>query len=94
MKKSFCVIIIFVMIISSSAFSLADSDISNRLSDLKTWMMQNDYLFPQEMDTAIAGIDAAGEGKNSLSLMIIMDLFADSLELLHKYIFEGITPIN
>ena len=32
--------------------------------------------------------------KNSLSLMIIMDLFADSLELLHKYIFEGITPIN
>ena len=71
MKKSFCVIIIFVMIISSSAFSLADSDISNRLSDLKTWMMQNDYLFPQEMDTAIAGIDAAGEGKNSLSLMII-----------------------
>ena len=70
MKKSFCVIIIFVMIISSSAFSLADSDISNRLSDLKTWMMQNNYLFPQEMDTAIAGIDAAGEGKK---LVVIDD---------------------
>ena len=70
LKKSFCVIIIFVMIISSSAFSLADSDISNRLSDLKTWMMQNDYLFPQEMDTAIAGIDAAGEGKK---LVVIDD---------------------
>ena len=39
MKKSFCVIIIFVMIISSSAFSLADSDISNRLSDLKKELM-------------------------------------------------------
>lgn len=71
MKKAFCVIIIFVMIISSSAFSLADSDTSNRLSDLKTWMMQNHYLFPQEMDTAIAGIDAAGEEKSLLSLMII-----------------------
>ena len=70
LKKAFCVIIIFVMIISSSAFSLADSDISNRLSDLKTWMMQNDYLFPQEMDTAIAGIDAAGEGKK---LVVIDD---------------------
>ena len=49
MKKAFCVIIIFVMIISSSAFSFADSDTSNRVSDLKIWMMQNDYLFPQEM---------------------------------------------
>jgi len=28
------------------------------------------------------------------SLPEVMDLFADSLELLHKYIFEGITPIN
>jgi hypothetical protein len=34
-------------------------------------MMQNDYLFPQEMDTAIAGIDSAGEEKSSLPLMII-----------------------
>ena len=28
------------------------------------------------------------------SLPEVMDMFADSLELLHKYIFEGITPIN
>ena len=28
------------------------------------------------------------------SLPEVMDLFADSLELLHKYIFECITPIN
>ena len=34
--------------------------------------MQNDYLFPQEMDTAIAGIDAAGEGKK---LVVIDDRF-------------------
>jgi hypothetical protein len=71
LRKAFCVTIIFVMIISSSAFSFADSDTSNRVSELKIWMMQNDYLFPQEMDTAIAGIDSAGEEKSSLPLMII-----------------------
>ena len=70
MKKAFCVIIIFVMIISSSAFSFADSDTSNRVSDLKKWMMQNDYLFLQEMDTAIAGIDNTGEEKK---LVVIDD---------------------
>lgn len=70
MKKAFCVIIIFIMIISSSAFSFADSDTSNRVSDLKIWMMQNDYLFPQEMDTAIAGIDNTGEARK---LVVIDD---------------------
>ena len=70
LKKAFCVIIIFIMIISSSAFSFADSDTSNRVSDLKKWMMQNDYLFLQEMDTAIAGIDNTGEEKK---LVVIDD---------------------
>ena len=70
MKKAFCVIIIFVMIISSSAFSFAGSNTSDRVSDLKIWMMQNDYLFPQEMDTSIAGINYAGEEKK---LVVIDD---------------------
>ncbi|MBQ6528222.1 MAG: hypothetical protein IJI38_06830 [Clostridia bacterium] len=70
MKKAFCLIIIFIMAISMYSSSLADSDTSNRVSDLKIWMMQNAYLFPQEMDTAIAGIDAAVEEKK---LVVIDD---------------------
>ena len=57
------------MTVSANASSFADSDTSNRVSDLKIWMMQNAYLFPQEMDTAVAGIDSAGEEKK----LIIID---------------------